>query len=180
MYKTSLILRDNYLRVAIHMASHVRNVRPGKLPSGRSQGQRRRQRMVGALERQPGDNEPQGERKKMPGADRALRTGLQLTGGTQNALLAPVHQRSSTHVSQSHIHSRETRTRSEAQLRHALGYPPCKCLWSTYSVPGSVDTGTGFKSLPTRGGTLGGHVWVCHSCLEGCSRYRISQAWESK
>lgn len=40
MFKTSLILRDNYLRVAIHMALHVRNVRPGKLPSGRSLGQK--------------------------------------------------------------------------------------------------------------------------------------------
>lgn len=36
--------------------------------------------MVGALERQPRDDEPQGVRKKMPGTDRALRTGLQLTG----------------------------------------------------------------------------------------------------
>ena len=40
MFKTSLILRDNYLRVALHMALHVQNVRPGKLPSGRSLGQK--------------------------------------------------------------------------------------------------------------------------------------------
>ena len=135
MYKTSLILRDNYLRVVIHMASHVRNVRPGKRPSGRSQGQRRRQRMVGALERQPGDNEPQGERKKMPGADRALRTGLQLTGGTQNTLLAPVLQRSSTHISQSHTHIAEKlrlgQTCSSGMLSVThLAPTPCQAAWT--------------------------------------------------
>lgn len=38
MYKISLILRDNYLRVVIYMVLYVRNVRFGKLLSGRSGG----------------------------------------------------------------------------------------------------------------------------------------------
>lgn len=62
MYKTSLILRDNYLRGVIHMALHVGNVRPGNLPSGRSRG-------------------PCGERR-MPRADKVLKAQSPLL--TQN------------------------------------------------------------------------------------------------
>ena len=102
-------------------------------------GKRGGSRMVGRGSL--GTMRPQGERKEMPGADRALRTGLELMGGPRT-LCWPQCTHGAAHTFHSLTHTQQRNSDSEPQLRHALSYPPGKCLWSTYSVPGSVDTGT--------------------------------------
>lgn len=109
MYKTSLILRDNYLRVAIHMALHVRNVRPGKLPSGRSQGQKEKaagwrgpwrgsQRM-----RPPEKRENSQCRQSLGELDPQPAIGLTILCWAQSP--RGTGQKSSTHISQLCMHT---------------------------------------------------------------------------
>lgn len=108
--------------------------------------------MVGALERQPRDDEPQGERKKMPGTDRPLRTGLQLTGRPRT-LRCPQCTKGAAPTFHSITHTaeklrlgqrRSSGTLLVTRLANVYGAPiPCQAVWTLalISNPYSLEEG---------------------------------------
>lgn len=142
MYKTSLILRDNYLRVAIHMALHVRNVRPGKLPSGRSRGQKEEAAGWRGTGRGRQGMRPRGEREDAwcrqssgePGPRPATRPRAPCLPSAPRG----TGHRSSTRVAKSHTHAVEKYGPDQRRHSYVLSHPFTKCSQNTYHVPGSV------------------------------------------
>lgn len=131
-------------------------------------GKRRRQQNSGCLTEaaRVGGHERRG---KMPSADRALENwGPRLHYGPESSA-APrdTGQKSSTHISQSrmhtHTHIMEQHGPGQKHSSYTLCHPLNKCSQSTYYVPASVWALALVSNPPPHSGrleTCGGHVWV--------------------